>query len=81
MKPDEINAIICWRNVGDLGYMSIHEAGEKLRSDVLSWIVHNTLANNLNLLYYIDGGENRIGSKEFLNANLSAPPIPQPEVI
>lgn len=81
MKPDEINAILVWRTVGNIGYVSVHEAGEKLRSDVLSWAVHHALANNLNLVYHIDGGHNRIGSPEFLSADLSQPLAPAPEVI
>lgn len=81
MKPDEINAILVWRTAGKHGYMSIHEAGEKLRSDVLSWAVHHALANNLNLVYHIDGGHNRIGSQEFLKADLNAAAAPQAEVV
>lgn len=81
MKPDEINAILVWRTAGEHGYMSIHEAGGKLQAEVLSWAVHHALANNLNLVYHIDGGHNRIGSPAFLKADLNAPNAPQPEIV
>lgn len=73
MKPDEVNAVIVWRSAGGHNYMSIHEAGETLRADVLSWAIHNALANNLNLVYHINGGQNRIGSPEFLAVDLLQP--------
>lgn len=71
MKPDEVNAIFTWRAAGNITYMSLHEAGEKLRSDVLSWTIHHAIANNINLLYHINGGQNRIGTPEFVKADLS----------
>lgn len=71
MKPDEVNAIFTWRAAGNITYMSLHEAGEKLRSDVLSWTIHHAIANNINLLYHINGGQNRIGTPEFIKADLS----------
>jgi hypothetical protein len=81
MKPDEINAILAWRTAGEHGYVSIHEAGGKLQAEVLSWAVHHALSNSLNLLYHIDGGQNRIGSPAFLKSDLNAPNAPQPEIV
>ena len=66
MKPDDVNAILVWRNRDGFDYLEINEAGEKLRSEVLSWAVMYCLQNNFNLQYSIDGGINRIGSTEFL---------------
>lgn len=66
MKPDDVNAILIAREKGGFHYLEINEAGEKLRSEVLSWAVMHCLANDLNLVYFIDGGLNRIGSKAFL---------------
>lgn len=66
MKPDEVNAILVRRRKDGIDYLEITEAGEKLRSEVLSWAVMYCLERKLNLYYSIDGGSNRIGSPEFL---------------
>lgn len=66
MKPDEVSAILVKRRKDNIDYLEITEAGEKLRSEVLSWAVMHALRNKLNLHYFIDGGSNRIGSPEFL---------------
>ena len=66
LKPDEVNAILVKRRKNDIDYLEITEAGEKLRSEVLSWAVMYCLERKLNLYYSIDGGSNRIGSPEFL---------------
>ena len=70
MKPDLVNAIITHRKVGDIEFYSVTEAGSILDSKTLSWLVQWALNNNKNLLYFIDGGENKIGSQEFLKASL-----------
>jgi hypothetical protein len=69
MRPNEVNAILVWRKKGNFDYLDLSEAGEKLRAEVLSWAVMYCLHNNFNLQYMIDGGLNRIGSREFLNQN------------
>jgi len=66
MKPDEVNAILTWRKIGDIEYFELIEAGEILRADVLSWAIQYALNNNLNINYQINGGWNQIGSPEFL---------------
>lgn len=67
MKPDEINAILIARQKDGFDYLEINEAGEKLRAEVLSWAVMHCLEHGLNLVYFIDGGLNRLGSKAFLD--------------
>jgi hypothetical protein len=69
MKPDEVNAILTQRTNGDIEHIELVEAGETLRSEVLSWAILYALNNNLNLKYQINGGWNQIGSPEFLKAN------------
>lgn len=71
LKPDEVNAILVERQKDGFSYLEINEAGEKLRAEVLSWAVMYCLENNLNLVYFINGGLNRIGSKAFLELPLS----------
>lgn len=70
MKPNEINAIITEKKVEDISYLDVVEAGSVLRSDVLSWLIMHCLNEKLNILYRINGGTNRIGSKEFLELKL-----------
>lgn len=70
MKPNEINAIITEKKVEDISYFDVAEAGSVLRSDVLSWLIMHCLNEKLNILYRINGGTNRIGSKEFLELKL-----------
>lgn len=69
MRPDLVNAILVKRRKNDIDYLEINEASEKLRVEVLSWAVMYCLQNKLNLYYTIDGGANRIGSKDFLALN------------
>jgi hypothetical protein len=67
MKPNLIGAIIDKRNVDGINYYCIIEAGKKLDASVLNYMILYCINNNLNLLYTIEGGNYRIGSKEFLN--------------
>lgn len=71
MKPDQVNAILVSRKKGNFEYLEIVEAGEKLKSEVLSWAIMYALQNKINLFYTINGGPNRIGNEDFANADLS----------
>ena len=66
MKPDLVNVIINRTKRDNIMYYTLVESGSLLNVKVLSWMVQWALNNNQNLMYYIDGGMNRIGSKEFL---------------
>jgi hypothetical protein len=66
MKPDLVNVIINRAKHEDTIYYVLVESGSLLNVKVLSWMIHWALNNNQNLMYYIDGGVNRIGSKEFM---------------
>jgi hypothetical protein len=70
MKPNLVNAIINKVSHDNIPYYVLVEAGSKLDSSVLSWMIQWALNTNNNLLYYIDGGINRVGSREFLNLNI-----------
>ena len=73
MKPDQINAILTHRIEEGIGYIDVTEAGEKLRVEVLNWIVMFALNKKANLQYKISGGVNRIGVSEFTAAKQSSP--------
>lgn len=72
MKPDHVNAILVSRKNNGFEYLEVNEAGEKLKSEVLSWAIMYALQHKINLLYMLDGGFNRIGSEEFLKADLTS---------
>lgn len=71
MKPSNVNALFSKRNIEGIEYYSLIEAGETLRSDVLSWVFIYCLNKQLNLEYQIKGGKAYIGSSEFLSATLN----------
>lgn len=66
MKPDQINAIICDKEINGIPYISVVEAGSILDSRVLSWIISYVLKNQLNLSWEADGGTSYIGNSDFI---------------
>ncbi len=67
IKPNEVNAIISQKYTqNNISFIEVVEAGEKLRSDVLSWLIKYCLSNGYNFSWEVDGGKNYIGSPEFL---------------
>ena len=55
MRPDVAKVIIVRRQFDDGEWLCIHEAGQKLDSAVLSWILIWALNNKENVRYQIDG--------------------------
>lgn len=70
MRPDMCKAIVTLRKVKGVEFYDIIESEEVLRADVLSWMTIWALNNNKNIRYQVNGGSNKIGSKEFLAADL-----------
>jgi len=70
MKPDLVNVIINRAKYNNIIYYVLVEAGSLLDVRVLSWMIQWALNNNQNLMYYINGGVNRIGSKEFMEMSV-----------
>jgi len=66
-KPNEINAIVNMRVINGIEYLSLKEAGQTLRSDVLSWVIQYGLNNKLNIYWEVNGGANYLGSPEFIS--------------
>jgi len=77
MKPSNIKAIIDYRELENMPFILIREAGERLDSRVLSWFIIHALKNSLNLEWTSDGGTYWIGSPEFLSAREKLLPIIQ----
>ena len=67
MKPNLINVICTKINKNNIEYYEFVEAGNKIDATVLNWIVLWAINSKTNILYYIDGGLNYIGSDEFCN--------------
>lgn len=66
MRPDAVNAILVTREREGHRFLEINEVGEKLRPELLNWAVTYCPERRLNLVYFIDGGVNWIGSPAFL---------------
>jgi len=64
------NALITRRQHESLEFFEVTECGKKMDASVLSWLVIWALNNGKNLKYQISGGWSRIGTKEFMEANL-----------
>lgn len=71
MKPNLINTIIQKHEIEEFEYYEVTEAGSKLDSSVLNWILIWAIQNNKNLLYQIDGGVNRFGSQKFIEKKIN----------
>lgn len=75
MKPSLIGSIIDQRTTtGGTPYLKVHEAGQRLDSAVLTWLIEYALGNGINLLWAIEGGTHYIGSPDFV-AEMDAPPV------
>lgn len=71
MKPDKINAILTKKRKKGVEYVEVSEAGEKLRVEVLDWLVFYGIAKKKNIKYYLSGTFNKLGfgdlEDKFLN--------------
>jgi hypothetical protein len=68
MRPDKSKAIVTEREVEGIKYWDVSECGETLKSEVLSWLVMNTIEHQRNLQYRINSGAFKIGQQDFLDA-------------
>ena len=67
MKPDKVGAIVSQKIVKGIEYLELVEAGNVMPAKVLSWFVTYGISKQLNLLWQVEGGNNWIGSNEFLD--------------
>jgi len=68
MKPDKVGVIVSKKIIKGIEYLELIEAGNVMPAKVLSWFVTYGLSKQLNLLWQVEGGNNWIGSNEFLDA-------------
>lgn len=70
MRPDMSKIIVTKRSVQNIEFFEAIECGDKMDSSVLSYLTIWALNNNKNIKYQVGGGWNKIGSKEFLEAQI-----------
>ena len=69
LKPSTSNLIISRRFLNEkISYIEFVEAGSKLDSEVLSWAIENSLANDVNIVWTIAGNIYWLGDDEFCDA-------------
>ena len=70
MRPDLCNAIVTPRKQKGFEYFDVTECGKTLSTQMLSWMVEWALNKGKNIQYVLDGKATKIGSKEFIAAQL-----------
>jgi len=65
LKPNRSNVILDFRKIENILYLEVKEAGAKLSTEVLNWLLMEHLNNKINILYQMNYGWNWIGSEEF----------------
>ena len=68
MKPDKVGAIVSQKIIKGIYYLELVEAENVMPAKVLSWFLTYGLNKKLNLLWQVEGGNNWVGSNEFLEA-------------
>ena len=66
LKPSLSKVIITKKTWAGGVYWNVLEAGQKMDSEVLSWIIQHCIKNDICLKYEVSGGYNYIGTPEFL---------------
>ena len=66
MKPNKFGVIIREREIDDVKFLEITEAGQKLDSEILAWAL-NAMSDKVfvNLKYQVSSGWNYFGTEEF----------------
>jgi hypothetical protein len=70
MKPNLSNVIITKRQVQGIQYYYIVETDVVINAMTLNWLIRWAFETKNNILYFIQGGQHRLGSKEFLEVKL-----------
>jgi hypothetical protein len=70
MRPDLSKVIVTKRRWQGIQFYEVAECGQKIDSSILSWILIWAFNNNKNVKYQVDGGWSKVGSEEFLEAQI-----------
>lgn len=69
MRPDRSGVILSIANKNGIEYLEVREVNSVMRADVLSFLFIEKLSGRFdNFSYQINGGNNSIGTKEFVEA-------------
>jgi uncharacterized cysteine cluster protein YcgN (CxxCxxCC family) len=71
-KPDQSNLIITKRTINGYDYWDVIEAGDRIDSIHLNWLLLHVYANQQNVVYRVDGGINFLGVTGFIEAYKNA---------
>jgi hypothetical protein len=69
MRPDLINVIITHKphpEIENLSYYDVTEAGSKIDSTVLNWLILWAVSHGKNVIYEVGGEVFRIGNPDFI---------------
>ena len=75
MKPSSSNVIVTHKTSPDdptVSYYQVTEAGGKIDSSVLNWLIHWALRNQINICYEVAGKHHVMGTQAFRDAANSA---------
>lgn len=67
LKPELSNVIIEERKTEGHLYLMLREAGATMSGKALNWFIQYVINNQLNALWQVEGGDNWIGSPEFVD--------------
>lgn len=67
-KPSDVNSIISSGEMDGMPYLSLFEAGEKMRPEIVSWFTSFASANGINAEWEILGQVHYSGSTDFIES-------------
>jgi len=65
LYPKKSEVILLKKEINNILYLEVIEAGKKLSVEILNWIISIFTNNKINVLYCINGRKFCVGSKEF----------------
>ena len=67
-KPSEVNSIITRGQINGMPYLTLLEAGEKMRAEVVAWFIVFVSSKGINAEWQINGQSYFSGHPQFLEA-------------
>lgn len=65
-KPSEVNSIITREEINGIHFLTLLEAGEKMRAEVVAWFIVMTTSRGINAQWSIDGKSYFAGHPQFI---------------
>ncbi len=67
-KPSEVNSLITRNEINGMPFLTLLEAGEKMRAEVVAWFIVFVSSKGINAEWQIDGKAYYSGHPKFLEA-------------